>query len=102
MLFFIINMGHEEMKIIKSCTLSYFTPAQYGNLSEVRQNNQESVFSNIWATASETEVGILPAIPASSKMIFPGDHIPLRKLLLKDAPILVDMQEKIEWSDTYF
>ena len=31
MLLFMVNIGHEEMKIIKGCTLAYLTPAQYEN-----------------------------------------------------------------------
>ena len=44
---------------------------------------------------SETKVEILPAIPARGKTIFPGDHTPLRKVLLQDAKVSADMQEKL-------
>ena len=30
---------------------------------------------------------MLPVIPAGSKMIFPGDHTPVQKVLLQDAKI---------------
>ena len=44
---------------------------------------------------SETKDEILPAIPPDYKMIFPCDHIPVRKVLLKDAKISVETQEKL-------
>ena len=68
MLPFIINIGHEEVKIIKSCTLAYLSPAQNDNISDA-ENNQENVIANISAATSETKIEILPAIPASYKKL---------------------------------
>ena len=50
--------------------------------------------TNTSVTKSETTSEMLPAIPSASKMTFPGDHIPIRKVLLLDAKILADMQEQ--------
>ena len=55
-LFFIINMDHEEVKIFKGHTLAYLTPAQYDTLSETRENNQESEVVHISAVASDPNV----------------------------------------------
>ena len=38
---------------------------------------------------------MLPAIPIISKMIFPGDHTPVRKCILQDATISKNTQEKV-------
>ena len=84
MVLFIVNVGHEEVKIIKGHSLPYFTLSQYDNLTDAREN-QESVIVNILVATSETKIEILPAIPENSKMIFPHDHTPLRKVLLQDA-----------------
>ena len=81
MLLFIVNLGHEEVKIIKGHTLAYLAPAE--------ETNKESETTNISAAPSETKVELLPAIPSNSKMIFPDDHTPVRKVLLQDAKILV-------------
>ena len=48
MLLFVVNVGHEEVKIIKDHTLAYLTPAKCNNLSETRENHQESVIANIF------------------------------------------------------
>ena len=40
MLLFILNVGHEEVKIIKGHTLAYFILAQYDNLSDARENQK--------------------------------------------------------------
>ena len=69
MLLFIINVGHEELQIIKGHTLVYLTPTQYGYLSDTREN-QESVIANISAVLSETKVELLPAILASTQKSF--------------------------------
>ena len=37
---------------------------------------------------------MLPAIPQDSKIIFTGDHMPVRKALFKDAKISVETHEK--------
>ena len=52
------------------------------------------VIANILATILGMVVEILPAIPASSKIIFPWGHTPLRKVVVQDAKIS-DSQEKI-------
>ena len=77
MLLFIINVGHEEVKIIKGCILIYLILAQYDNCSDAREN-QENIIANISTATSETKVEILPAITTNSKIIFPGDHTCLR------------------------
>ena len=53
--------------------------------SNVEETNQESEIANISVAPSETKDEILPAIPTDGKMIFPGDHMSLSKILLKDA-----------------
>ena len=78
MLLFIVNLGHDEVKIIKCHTLAYFTSAQYDNYSDVKETNQESEIVNISATPSETKAEIFPVIPSDSKIIFPGDHTTVR------------------------
>ena len=95
MLLFIINVNHKEMKIIEAPTMAYLTSTQHDNLSETGENNKESVIVNVYAAASEPNVEMLPLIPTTSKMIFPGDHIPLRKVLLQDMKISADRQEKL-------
>ena len=82
-LLFIVNVGNEEVNAIKDCPLAYLTLGQYDNLSEARENDQESVIPNILTAVSETNVEILPAISSSSEMIFPGDLTPLRKCYFK-------------------
>ena len=79
MLLFIVNVGHEDIKIIKGHTLAYLTPAQCDNLSDAEENNQQSKIAHISAVTSETKAEMLPAIPVSSKMIFAGDHTPVSK-----------------------
>ena len=97
MLLFIVNVG-DEMKISKGHTLAYLTPAKYDSFSETEENNNKRVVTNIsFVTTSETNVEILPAIPANSKMIFPGDHIPLRKVVLQDIIISADTQTKLKY-----
>ena len=95
MLFFIVNIGHEEVKIIKDHTLVYLIPAQCDRFSDAEENNQESKIANTSGATSKTKAEILPAIPTSSKMIFLGNNTPVRKVLLQDAKISVDVQEKL-------
>ena len=45
---------------------------------------------------SENNVKMVPVIPACSKIIFPGDHTPVWKVISQDAKILKDMQEKLK------
>ena len=94
MLLFVVNLGHDEVKIIKGHTLAYLTPIQYDNFSEVEEINQESKIADISAAHVGTKAEIFPANPSDSKMIFPGDDTPIRKVLLQDAIILVETQEK--------
>ena len=70
LLLFIVNLGHDEVKISKHHTLAYFTPAKYDNLSDDQENNQAGKLSNISITTSETNAEKLPPIPSASKMIF--------------------------------
>ena len=49
MLLFIVNVGHEEVKINKGCTLTDLIPAQYDNLSDAGENHQEGIIANICA-----------------------------------------------------
>ena len=67
------------------------TPAKSDNLSQARENNLKTVIANILA-ALDLNVQILLAISTRSKMISPGDHAPLRKVLLQDAKILTHTQ----------
>ena len=99
MLLFIVHLGHEEAEIIKGCTWAYLTLAQYDNFSDVEEANQESKIGNLSDASSETKGEILLVIPSNSKMIFPDDHISVRKVLLQDAKISVEMQD-IECSNT--
>ena len=80
MLLSIINLGHDDVKIIKKHTLAYLTPAQYDYFSETNQEIETS--QNILAAPSGTKVEILPGIPSHSKMIFPGYNTPVRNVLL--------------------
>ena len=75
MLFFMVNVGHEEVKIIKGHTLAYLTLDQYDNLSYGEVKNQESVIANISAATTETIFEMLLAIPSNSKMVFPADQL---------------------------
>ena len=68
------------------------TPAQHDSLSKIGEHNNERVIVNILVTKSKTNLEILPVIPAGSKMVFPDDLTPLRKVVLQDAKILVDTQ----------
>ena len=56
MLFFIVHLSHDEVKIIKFHTLEYLTPAQYDNTSDHDKTNQESEIANISATNSGTRL----------------------------------------------
>ena len=87
MLLFIVNLGHEEVKIIKDCTLAYLIPAKYDNYSDIEETNQRSEIVNISAETSGTKVVILPVILSNSNMIYLGDHMPVRKVLLQAAKI---------------
>ena len=75
--------------------MTCLTPAQYDNFSDVEEQNQESEIGNISAAPSETRAELLPAIPSDSKMISPGNHTPVRKVLLQDAKIFEETQEKL-------
>ena len=72
-----VNVGHEEVIIIKGHTLAYLTPVQYDNLSVFRENDHESVVANISAV-KDPKVEILPDNSICNKMIFPGNASPLR------------------------
>ena len=85
MLLFIMNVGHEQVKIIKCCTVVYLTLAPNDNFSKPTDSNQESVIANILAALDSTY----------SKMSFPCHHATLRKVLLQDAKILTGIQEKV-------
>ena len=100
-LLFIVNLGHEEGKIIKGNTFAYYIPAQFDNFSDVEETNQESVIANISAPTLETKVEILPATPSNSKMIFSDDHTPVRTVLLQDVKNIRNLRE-IKWPDTCF
>ena len=93
LLLFIVNVGQEEVTITKCCTLTYLTPAQYDNHSETMKNNQGSLIANILVATSEIQGETLPSILTSSKMISPGDHTPLSKLVLQDTKISADTQK---------
>ena len=86
----VIHVGHEAVKIIKGHTLAYLTPGQYYNLR--LQNNLENDNSANISAASEPSAEILLAFTTSCKAIFPGNHTPLRKVLLKDAKISTDWE----------
>ena len=75
--------------------LAYFTPGQYDSLFKTEKNNHKNVIANISATTLETNVDILPVIQTNSEMIFPGDHTPIREVVLQDAKIVEDTQEKL-------
>ena len=74
-----------KVKIIKGCTLAYLTTAH----ADSKETNQESKIMHISAATSEAKVEILPAI--SFQVI-----TPVRKVLLQDAKILVETQEKLK------
>ena len=83
-LLFLINFMYEDVQIEKSLNLAYLVPAQYEPLSANDENtDSDNVIHNISTTASEPEVKMLPPIPINSKMIFPGDHTPVKKLCCK-------------------
>ena len=71
-------------------------PVQYKNFSDVKDTNQASKIANIFAEPLETKVEILLAFPSNSKMIFSDEHTPVRKVLLQDEKISVEMQEKFD------
>ena len=75
--------------------MTYLTPAQCDHLSDAEEENQESEIANISTTISERKAEILPAKPIGRKMLFPGDDTPVRKVLLQDAKISVETQEKL-------
>ena len=56
MLLFIVKIGHDEMKIMKGCTLAYFTTAQYDNLSTSEKNNKEDIVTNISAATVKCKI----------------------------------------------
>ena len=86
------------MKIQKSAKLhlSMFTPAQYKNSSEAEKATSERVITNMSAKMSGTDVEILPAIPASSKMIFLVYHTLVRKVVLQSTKVLEDTHKKLK------
>ena len=47
MLLFVVNVGHEEVKIIKGHTLAFLSLAQYDSLPDTEENNEESEIANI-------------------------------------------------------
>ena len=96
LLLFIINLGHDEVKISKGCTLAYMSPDKYDNHLDVQENNQAGEIANISITTSKTNAEILPAFPSASKMIFPCDLTPVRKVLLQDVETSADAQEKLD------
>ena len=71
------------------------TTGLFGHHLLIARCSSESAIVNILVTTSEVDVELLPAIPASSKMIFPGDHIPLSKVVLQNAKMLADTQVKL-------
>ena len=87
LLLFIVSLGHDEVNFSKGHTLAYLTPAKYDKFSDVQENNKVGEIANVCVTTSETNTEILPAIPSVSKMIFPGDPPPVRKVLLQGANI---------------
>ena len=92
---FVINVGYKDTQMSKDHTLAYLTPAQYESYYETGEAHSNIVIANILATILGHNVEILPAIPACSKMMFPGDHTPPRKVVLQDAKISEDTQEKV-------
>ena len=80
----------------------YLTPAQCESYSETGKICSERVIDNIPPTVLGTDVEILVAIPASSKMIFSGDNTPLRKVVLQDAENVGRYLRKNKVSGTYF
>ena len=93
MVLFKVNLGNEEVKVIKCCTLAYLIHAQYDNFSDVEESSQEREIGNISAETSKTKAEVLPTVPTSSKIIFPGDHTHIRIGLLQDAKISEETPE---------
>ena len=60
------------------------------------ETNQEGETANISAVAPDAKAEIVLAILSDSKMIFLGDHTPVRQVLLQDAKILVEIQGKLD------
>ena len=76
-------------------TLAYVIPVQCKPYPANDENSSERILNNISATMSEREVQMLPAIPGGCKMIYPGDHTPMQKVVLQGAKMSKDTQEKL-------
>ena len=63
--------------------------------SYIQVNNQSGEIANISVLTSETNSAILLALSSTSKMIFLGDYMPVKKVLLQDTKISADMQEQL-------
>ena len=53
MCIFVVNLGHDEVKIMKGHTLVHLTPDQYDSFSDTEERNQESKIANISIMLSE-------------------------------------------------
>ena len=79
-----IHLHYKDVKIGKSYNLAYLVPVLYEYVSEDDESTgSKSVINNISPTISEAEVKLLAAILIYSKMIFLGDHTPIKKLHCK-------------------
>ena len=70
LLLFIVNLAHDEVKISKGHALTYLTPVQYENLSDVQENNQAGKITNISVTTSETNLNYCQLSPPLLKLFF--------------------------------
>ena len=43
MLRLVVNIGHDEVQIIKGHTMAYLTPAQYEKFSDVEEKNERAI-----------------------------------------------------------
>ena len=84
----------KKPKSVKDTHWNILIHNKYYNPLDVQANIQVGQIANISVITPETNSEILSAIPSASKMISPGAHIPVRKMLLQDAKT-ADMQEQL-------
>ena len=82
-----INVGYEGVKIGKGHTLAYLIHTHNEPYATDDKYAGENAMHNISAEVSDMEVEMLPAVPINSKMTFPGDHTPVRKVVLQEGEI---------------
>ena len=90
-----VNIGTEEVKIIKGLTLAYLAASTVWQSFRCLREQSREWNCKYFCCNSDQSWNITSYFQESSKMIFPGDYTPVRKVLLQGAKILVEMQEQL-------